>query len=799
MPTDPDKNQPQDDATDALLREHARAGTTDDETFLARVEAALDADQSKITPLPEPAPRKSVARFITVAAVIAILVAVGIQFFNTFQALQTQTEIASSAQLEQEGLNTRIALLTEQLDAAKKDLVTRGEAVRQAALAQNDSQSKISNLESELAKATEEATETRRELEKWSATMAKLSGTDIAAVEKEISRLRQELAATKKIASITIGKPATPPATSPSPKSIDAIAHTTAGPAPTIATGIALQPNSSSVTLGADASMFGGSLGGVVRQSGFVAGNAAGTQLGRGYGDLDSYSVALRRKGEADAFGFEARIHNPPPTDRERYGQLIDNRWDSPFDYPLSTFSIDVDTASYTNLRRMINDRAQHIPPDAVRIEELINYFNYNYPYPESDDPFAFAIETAQSPWNKKNRLVRIGLQAEDMDRDSRPPANLTFLLDVSGSMKSADKLPLVIESMKMLTKELRPDDQVAIAVYAGAEGLVLKPTPISEKRTILNALKNLSAGGSTNGGAGIELAYRLATDNFMEDGINRVILCTDGDFNVGTTVQGDLVDLVEERAQGGVFLSVLGFGTGNINDAMLEAITNKGNGTYYYIDSIDEARKVFLEDLMSTLVTVAKDVKIQVEFNPAKVQSYRLIGYANRMLEAEDFEDDTVDAGEVGAGHRVTALYEIVPVPKKKKDGNTKPDPDSPFADLKYQRVKKVDLLESDDLLTVKLRYKEPDGDTSKLIEIPVADTNTLWRDASEDFQFASAVALFGMILRNSEYCGDAGYENVLEIAAHGTGKDPKSRRQQFRDLVRQHAKSAPRPVATP
>jgi Ca-activated chloride channel family protein len=509
------------------------------------------------------------------------------------------------------------------------------------------------------------------------------------------------------------------------------------------------------------------------------------------FSDTDTYYQRDHFVAEGEEMGFGgsgSQGFNAPPVDRERYGELVDNRWDAPFDCPLSTFSIDVDTASYTNLRRMINDGTTNSPHDAVRIEEMINYFNYRYPQPEGDDPFAFAIETAQCPWNEDHRLVRVGLQARDVDRDARPPANITFLLDVSGSMDSPDKLPLVIESMKMLTQELRPDDRVAIAVYAGAQGLVLKPTDLSEKRTILNALKNLKAGGSTNGGAGIELAYQLATDNFIEDGINRVILCTDGDFNVGTTVQGDLVDLVKERAQGGVFLSVLGFGTGNINDAMLEAITNKGNGTYYYIDSLAEARKVFLEDLMSTLVTVAKDVKIQVEFNPAQVQAYRLIGYANRMLEAEDFEDDTVDAGEVGAGHRVTALYEIVTVPRKKETAQAAPD--SPFADLKYQRPKKVRLVESDDLLTVKLRYKEPDADVSQLLEIPVPDNATPWRDASEDFQFASATALFGMLLRDSEYCGDAGYENVLEIAAHGTAKDPKGRRKEFRNLVRQHTR---------
>ena len=368
------------------------------------------------------------------------------------------------------------------------------------------------------------------------------------------------------------------------------------------------------------------------------------------------------------------------------------------------------------------------------------------------------------------------------MNRDQRPPANLVFLLDVSGSMSPANKLPLVKQSMGLLIEELTDQDTISVVVYAGAEGLCLPPTNGSQKKKILDSLDNLKAGGSTNGGAGIQLAYKLARENFKEKGINRVILCTDGDFNVGKTKQGDLVNLVEQRAKSGTFLSVLGFGSGNINDSMLEAITNKGNGNYFYIDSLKEGRKVLLQDLMSTLVTIAKDVKIQIEFNPRHVQNYRLIGYANRILRPEDFTNDRVDAGEIGAGHSVTALYEIVPAGA--------PPIQQLMSKLRYQQPiepepPKMKLIESDELCTLKLRYKLPDGDKSIPMEQAVKYESREWQDASDDYQFAAAVALWGMLLRDSEYAGQGNLKTVFKLAEDGKGADPFGRRAELIQIL--------------
>ncbi|MDF1812176.1 MAG: von Willebrand factor type A domain-containing protein [Verrucomicrobiales bacterium] len=481
------------------------------------------------------------------------------------------------------------------------------------------------------------------------------------------------------------------------------------------------------------------------------------------------------------------KVPQAPAPERERYGELVDNAFLSPLKDPLSTFSVDVDTASYSNIRRMVRDNIV-IPANAVRIEEMINYFSYNYPQPEGKHPFAFAVETAECPWNGDHQLMRVGIQGKSMDRGKRPAANLVFLLDVSGSMNPENKLPLVKKSMSLMIEELTEKDTVSLVVYAGAEGLCLPPTSGNQKEKILKSLSNLKSGGSTNGGAGIQLAYKLAKENYKKDGINRVILCTDGDFNVGRTDEGSLVDMVEKRAKDGTFLSVLGFGSGNINDSMLEAITNKGNGNYFYIDSLKEGRKVLLQDLMSTLVTIAKDVKIQIEFNPKHVQNYRLIGYANRMLKAEDFENDKVDAGEIGAGHSVTALYEIVPAgapPIRKQMTN-----------LKYQQpVKpeppKMKLVESDELCTLKLRYKLPKSDKSIPMEKPVNYQSREWTEASDDFQFAASVGLWGMLLRNGEYYGKGTVEDVLEMAKEGRAEDPFGRRDEFIQLVKQWNKA--------
>jgi len=475
-------------------------------------------------------------------------------------------------------------------------------------------------------------------------------------------------------------------------------------------------------------------------------------------------------------------------TARPNYGELIDNPWFAPIDAPLSTFSIDVDTASWTNLRAMIRSgrSADAIPNDAVRIEELINYFSWDYPQPDGEHPFAFATETADCPWNRNHRLMRVGIQGREIAKTDRPAANLVFLLDVSGSMDKPNKLPLVKRAISVLVEKLKEHDTVSIVVYAGAEGLALQPTSGRDQVAIQDALDNLDAGGSTNGGAGIKLAYRMAREQFVEGGINRVILCTDGDFNVGTTGTEELVSLVEKEAKSGVFLSVCGFGQDNLNDAMLEEITNKGNGNYAYIDNFREARKVFLQDLMGTLVTIAKDVKIQIEFNPAEVAGYRLIGYANRKLEAEDFENDEIDAGEVGSGHAVTALYEIVPAGAK---GNPADDEIGLRYQAKNRPTPKRKLIPSGELALLKLRYKLPDGEQSILMEQPVMPGGGKWNRASEDFRFASAVGLFGMILREHESAGDADLADVIDIANEAKGNDPQGWRAEFVDLVKQLA----------
>ncbi|MDF1741515.1 MAG: VWA domain-containing protein [Verrucomicrobiales bacterium] len=460
---------------------------------------------------------------------------------------------------------------------------------------------------------------------------------------------------------------------------------------------------------------------------------------------------------------------------------LIDNPWASPLAEPLSTFSTDVDTASWTNLRAMIRDGAtlESIPNDAVRIEEMINYFDWNYPQPKGGEPFSIQLEAAPCPWNEEHQLLRIGLQGREIPRTDRPAANLVFLLDVSGSMNEPNKLPLLKEAIAILVEELNAEDQVTIVVYAGSEGVALTPTSGGDQKTILNALANLESGGSTNGGAGIKLAYRLAKEQFVSNGINRVILCTDGDFNVGLTGTKELVSLAEKEAESGTYLSVLGFGQGNLNDAMLEEVTNRGNGNYFHIDGIREARKVFLSDLMGTLVTIAKDVKIQVEFNPARVAQYRLIGYANRKLAPEDFANDEIDAGEIGSGHTVTALYEIIP---------GKAEPEAP--ELRYQNkgepAREIKLIPSEELALIKLRYKKPDEDRSILMTETILPPNMIDSLTSRDQQFAAAVALFGMILRNNDDLKDATLNDVLALAERSARRDPHGYRAEFVELVK-------------
>jgi len=490
----------------------------------------------------------------------------------------------------------------------------------------------------------------------------------------------------------------------------------------------------------------------------------------------------LRDTGSAVTVMNDKLMVRQDDSNTEGYAYRKDNAFLGARENPLSTFSIDVDTASYANVRRFIQDG--HRPPaDAVRIEELVNYFPYRYQAPTGNVPFAANLEVASAPWAPEHRLVRIGLKGREVSDAARPAANLVFLLDVSASMQSPNKLPLVKQSLRLLVDKLRPDDRVAIAVYAGASGLALPSTPVSHKADILDAIDRLEAGGSTNGAMGIQLAYDIAKANFIGSGVNRVILATDGDFNVGVTSEGELVRLIEEKAKSGVFLSVLGFGMGNLKDSTLESLADKGNGNYAYIDSLAEAKKSLVEQAGGTLVTIAKDVKIQVEFNPAQVQAYRLIGYENRLLAKEDFNNDKVDAGEIGAGHTVTALYEVVPA------GTEMPVTGPAVDDLKYRVVEtpnaKRQMPNSDELLTVKIRYKEPAGDVSQKLEFPLRDSGVRFEQASDDFKFAAAVASFGMLLRDSPHKGATTLADINAWARAGLGSDAGGYRTEFLGLA--------------
>jgi Ca-activated chloride channel homolog len=458
----------------------------------------------------------------------------------------------------------------------------------------------------------------------------------------------------------------------------------------------------------------------------------------------------------------------------ESYDKFADNPFIRVAVDPRSTFSIDVDTASYSMVRRFLLQDGALPPKGAVRIEELLNYFSYDYPAARPGDVFTVSTEVNEAPWAKGHRLVRIGIKAKEVPAADRPASNLVFLIDTSGSMNAENKLPLLKRAFKLLTQQLDRRDHVSIVTYAGSSGLVLPPTSADKKGEILAALDRLEAGGSTNGGQGIELAYATAAEHLVRGGTNRVILATDGDFNVGTTNQSALVDLIEGKAKSGVFLSVLGFGMGNYKDSTLEKLADKGNGNYAYIDDFAEAKKVFGEQVSGTLVTVAKDVKIQLELNPKRVEAFRLLGYENRVLAHQDFNDDKKDAGDIGAGHTVTALYELVPAGGKVPNGGVD--------DLRYQELPPLKAAAgSGELMTVKLRYKMPDGQTSQLIELPVRDERESLGSASPDFRFAAAVASFGMLLRDSQFKGDASYAKTLELAESGVGdgRDAAARRE--------------------
>lgn len=478
---------------------------------------------------------------------------------------------------------------------------------------------------------------------------------------------------------------------------------------------------------------------------------------------------------------------------REGYDKITENRFLKANDNPLSTFSIDVDAASYSNIRRFINN-SQLPPAGAVRIEEMVNYFKYDYPQPGKDQPFSINTEISDAPWNKEHKLVLIGLQGKKIPTENLPASNLVFLIDVSGSMQSAEKLPLVKSSMKLLVDQLRQQDKISIVVYAGAAGLALAPSSGADKVKIKEAIDRLEAGGSTAGGAGIKLAYRVAAENLIKDGNNRVILCTDGDFNVGESSDDAMERLIEQERKSGVFLTVLGYGMGNYQDAKMQKLADKGNGNHAYIDGITEAKKVLVNEFGGTLFTIAKDVKLQVEFNPAKVQGYRLIGYENRMLAKEDFNDDKKDAGELGSGHTVTALYEIIPV-----------GVNSSFLQkvdtLKYQSALQPlsKTSHEEEIMTVKFRYKAPDGETSKLIEHPVKDNKVSIASTSANFRFAAAVAEFGMLLRNSEYKSSASFDQVVTMARKAKGEDEEGYRAEFIRMVETAqllAKSKPAPA---
>ncbi len=468
------------------------------------------------------------------------------------------------------------------------------------------------------------------------------------------------------------------------------------------------------------------------------------------------------------------------PGNTEGYNPIDENPFFQPSQTPLSTFSIDVDTASYSNVRRFLNG-GQLPPKDAVRVEEMINYFSYDYPQPASDRPFSVNTEVTTTPWNPQHKLVQIGLKGKQLQ--TLQPSNLVFLVDVSGSMGQPNKLPLVKQSLCLLVNELKAQDRVTLVVYAGNAGVVLPPTAGDRKEQIMRAIDNLEAGGSTAGGEGIQLAYKLAQQNFLKQGNNRVILATDGDFNVGASSDAELVRLIEQKRDQGIFLTVLGFGTGNYKDSKMEQLADKGNGNYAYIDTLSESRKVLVHDLRGTLFTIAKDVKIQVEFNPAKVQAYRLIGYENRILKDQDFNDDKKDAGEIGAGHSVTALYEIIPTGITSDVKLPQIDP------LKYQRPQgNTSVVDTNELLHVKLRYKAPNGTTSQLLTQSVLDQPVALAQGSPNLQFSSAVAMFGLLLRDSEFKGTANPKMVMQLASQAKGGDRDGYRAEFIRLVQRY-----------
>ncbi|MFT3933443.1 MAG: von Willebrand factor type A domain-containing protein [Chitinophagaceae bacterium] len=498
------------------------------------------------------------------------------------------------------------------------------------------------------------------------------------------------------------------------------------------------------------------------------------------------------RRNTTNAWGYNNGLIDDKSYNTEDYDAIVENRFLNVKENALSTFSIDVDAASYSNVRRFLQD-GQLPPAGAVRTEELINYFHYDYPQPTGEDPFSINTEMAPCPWNNNHRLVLVGLQGKKIPVDKLPASNIVFLIDVSGSMMEENKLPLVKTSMKLLVDQLREQDRISLVTYAGNAGLVLPPTSGANKQTVKDAIDKLEAGGSTAGGAGIQLAYKTAKENFMKNGNNRVILCTDGDFNVGASSDDELVSMIENERKSGVFLTVLGYGMGNYKDNKMEKLADKGNGNHAYIDGLSEAKKVLVSEFGGTLFTIAKDVKLQVEFNPNKVQAYRLIGYENRLLNKEDFNNDKKDAGELGSGHTVTALYEVIPTGVKNEfaEGVDK---------LKYQQqINATPAAGSNEIMTIKFRYKKPDEDVSKLIEHPVMDNPFGIANTSANFRFAASVAEFGMLLRNSEFKQTASYNSAWKLAKDALGNDEEGYRSEFLKLLKNAqsiAKNSKKPV---
>jgi Ca-activated chloride channel homolog len=509
-----------------------------------------------------------------------------------------------------------------------------------------------------------------------------------------------------------------------------------------------------------------------------LSGKVAGVQIGAsGNKIVIRGSKSYDDKEEDQPILTNQKGYVSADPNQEDYNSLIENAFESPKTAPLSTFSIDVDNASYTNIRRFINN-GQVVPKDAVRVEEMVNFFRYKYPQPTNDNPFSINTDYSNCPWNSKSKLLRIGLQGKIISTENLPASNLVFLIDVSGSMSDDNKLPLVKQSLRFLIDQLRKEDKISIVVYAGAAGLVLPPTSGADKQIIIDALDKLNSGGSTAGGAGIALAYKTAEENFIKGGNNRVILATDGDFNVGSTSDGDMQTLIEEKRKTGVFLTCLGYGMGNYKDSKMEVLADKGNGNYAYIDNIQEANRFLGKEFKGSMFAIAKDVKIQIEFNPAHVLAYRLIGYENRKLRPEDFKNDAIDAGELGSGHTVTALYEIIPT-------DTKSNFYAEASDLKYTKIEPTGTKFNDELATVKFRYKKPDGDKSiEMINI-IENKSVELETASNDFKFSAAVAWFGLKLRDSKLITNKSSDDIKKLAKEGLFNDEEGYKAEFVRLV--------------